>query len=189
LNNDNEEEIYGSKVENKLIAHLPKTISSAQLFTLACMLNKPDIEANVHDIDFKYSDYKFHLGKNLDLIQRLHPLCEKFSQTIAHLNQSFAKLDSELDWLQHTNDNETSQKEKELLFNELHANFINNHRTIAEIEGPLSARIIDELNTTHTECDEFIEDLNESVNQVKSKYAKTNESMEAYAEVFEAKKA
>ena len=69
LNNDNEEEIYGSKVENKLIAHLPKTISSAQLFTLACMLNKPDIEANVHDIDFKYSDYKFHLGNRHDNVE------------------------------------------------------------------------------------------------------------------------
>lgn len=48
---------------NKLIAQLPKTISSSQVFALACMLNKPDIEANVHEIDFKYSDYKFHLGK------------------------------------------------------------------------------------------------------------------------------
>ncbi len=54
----------GSKSsENKLIAQLPKTISRAQVFALVCMLNKPDIEANVHDIDFKYSDYKFHLGE------------------------------------------------------------------------------------------------------------------------------
>ncbi len=51
------------KVENKLIDYLPKTISSAQLFTLTCMLNKPEIEANVHEIDFKYGDYRFHLGK------------------------------------------------------------------------------------------------------------------------------
>ncbi len=58
------------KVENKLIACLPKTISSAQLFALACMLNKPEIEANVHEIDFKYSDYKFHLGKQRILIRK-----------------------------------------------------------------------------------------------------------------------
>lgn len=50
---------------NKLIAQLPKTISSTQVFALACMLNKPDIEANVHEIDFKYTDYKFHLGKRV----------------------------------------------------------------------------------------------------------------------------
>lgn len=51
------------KVDNKLVKHLPKTISLPQLFNLVCMVNKPEIEANVHDIDFKYSDYKFQLGK------------------------------------------------------------------------------------------------------------------------------
>lgn len=175
-------------VDNKLIAHLSKTISSPQLFALVCMLNKPDIEANVHDIDFKYSDYKFQLSKNYDLMCRLQPLSEKFSQTIAQLNQSFSKLDAELEWLKNTNDNETSQKEKETLFEELHSACTQNNTIITNLEGPLASRIVDEVTNSNARCDEFVQDLNENVQQVKDKHANFTTSLTEYVEVFEEQK-
>lgn len=121
-------------------------------------------------------------------MQRLHPLCEKFSQTIAQLNQSFGKLDSELDWLQTTNDNETSQKEKESLFAELQSSIAHNEQVIDDLQGPLTTRMVDELNTTNSQCDEFIEDLNETIAQVENKFHKTSENLANYAQAFELKK-
>ncbi len=115
-------------------------------------------------------------------------MCEKFSQAIAQLHQSFAKLDSELDWLQNTNDNETSQKEKEVLFADLQATLLNNKLAITELEGPEVAKIIDEVNNAHTDCDEFIQDLNDNLAQVKLKQVRTGEALEAFAELFEQKK-
>ena len=63
-----------------------------------------------------------------------------------------------------------------------------NNQVILELEGPLAQRIIDELNTTPSQSDKFIEDLNENISQVKQKSNKINEDLSAYAQVFEAKK-
>jgi hypothetical protein len=121
-------------------------------------------------------------------MQRLHPLCENFSQTIAHLHQSFAKLDSELDWLQTTSDNETSQKEREALFADLQAALAQNQLTIADLEGPQAARIVDELTTAHTDCDEFVQDLNDNLDLVKAKQIRTGQALQDFAEIFEQRK-
>ena len=121
-------------------------------------------------------------------MQRLYPLCEKFSQSIAQLNQSFGKLDSELEWLKSTNDNETSQKEKETLFSELNGTMAQNNEAIEDLEHRLAVKMVEELNTTSVQCDEFVEDLGASISQVKDKYGRVCTKLAAYGELFEERK-
>ena len=174
--------------DNKYLTYLPKTTSSSSVHALSCLFDKADIEAKINEIDSKYNDYKFLLVKNLNLMQRLYPLCEKFSHTIVQLNQSFGKFESELEWLKTSNDNESSIKEKENLFNEIKKGILENENIIANLEGPLSSRIIDELNTTNSLCDEFITDLNNNINQVKFKFNGLNEQLDAYEKLFESRR-
>lgn len=125
----------------------------------------------------------------MDLMQRLYPLCERFSQNMAQLNHSFAKLDSELEWLAASNANETNQKDKETLFTELQSTMAQNNDTIEDLERRLSTKMIDELNATpSTKCDEFIEDLDTNIALVKDKYTRCAEKLAEYAALFEEKK-
>ena len=183
----NEDEMNRSRVDNRFFNFLPKTISSAAVLALSNMLDKQDIEMKVNQIDVKYTDYKFLLGKNLNLMHRLYPLCEKFSHTIVQLNQSIGKFEYELEWLKSSSENETSQKDRDLLFNELKKNIVESQDVLVNLEGPLSARIIDELNTSNSFCDEFIADLNENINQVKLKFSKLNEKLEEYQSMLDEK--
>ena len=165
---------YDDEGANKYLAHLPKTISSGAVHALVSLLDKQDLDTKVEDINAKYTEYKMSLSKNLSLMHSLYPLCEKFSHTIVQLNQSFGKFESELVWLHSSNDNETSPKEKEALFAEVKRGILDNEDIISNLEGPLSARIIDEFNTLDEDslqnanfCDEFIQDLNANINQVR----------------------
>lgn len=112
------------------------------------------------------------LLKNLGLMERLYPQCEKFSSSISQLNQLIAKHESELDWLTESSENETSSKEKESLYEELKHSVAESQEILACLEGPLSAIIIDEFNSTptQTECNELIVDLNENIDRVKLKF-------------------
>jgi hypothetical protein len=115
------------------------------------------------------------LGSNLGLMERLFPLCEKFSSSIAQLNQTLAKHESELEWLTESSENETSAREKEILYDELKQSVRESEGLMNNLEGALSAHIIDELNTIHqSECDELIADLNENIDRVKFKFGYTH---------------
>ena len=89
--------------------YLPKTIGMQALNALCAMLDKSAIEEKVNEIELKYTEYKLQLDANFSLMHRLHPLCEKFSQLLAQLNQSVRKYESELTWLAASNDNESSE--------------------------------------------------------------------------------
>jgi DNA repair exonuclease SbcCD ATPase subunit len=177
---------------NRYLPHLPKTISSSAVQALVSMLNCADIESRVDETESKYANYKFSLNKNLNLMQSLYPLCEKFSHTIVQLNQSFSKFEAELVWLQAANDNETTLKDKEDIYDEIKRGVRENEDVIINLEGPLSARIMEELSDGNEEnmefCQEFIEDLNNNINQAKVKYDDLNEKLDQYAKTFEARR-
>lgn len=175
--------------ENKLVNYLPKTISIQALLALNGMLNKSTIEDTVNQIEFKYTDYKFQLDANLELMLRLYPLCEKFSQTIAQLNQAVRKYESELTWLAASNDNESSEQEKEELLNELRKNVSQMTAVLVGVEENLSTRIMDELMSAQSsvECSEFMADLNENIGLVKQNYEKFNHELDTFEAEFKAR--
>ena len=128
-------EDFTSEAKDTLVNSLPKTISSQAVLSLALMLDKPEIESRVDEVEIRYNEYTLALGNNMSLMHRLYPLCEKFAHGLAQLGQAMAKCESELDWLQSSSDNESSQREKEELLNELRNNAIEHYQVIESLEG------------------------------------------------------
>ena len=182
---------------NRYLSQLPKTISSPVVYALTSMLDSHAIESNVDEIEAKYTTYKLTLSQNLNLMQSLYPLCEKFSHTLVQLNQACAKFDAELSWLHNSSDNEATLKDKDEVFEELKRGVCENEDLIAELEGPLAAQIVDELSANREDasgssdlafCQEFIQDLNNNISGVKVKFEDLNEKLAQYASMLEARR-
>lgn len=158
-------------IKNRYVGLLPKTISSACVKNLAAMIDSLDVEEKCSRVASTYNGYQEVLRKNLALMERLFPLCESFSSSISQLNQVIARHESELEWLIESSENETSAREKETLYDELKRNVKESEEILTSLEGPLSASIIDEINTSGAQqCDELIADLNENIDRVKLKF-------------------
>jgi len=190
LDTSNLLEINVKSDDNKLVDYLPKTIGIQALNALCSMMDHTAIDEKVNEIELKYTDYKLQLDANFNLMHRLHPLCEKFSQTIAQLNQSVRKYESELTWLAASNDNESSEQEKVEQLNDLRKNILNNSDILEQqVENTLSTQIISELMNSQTpiECEEFKTDLNENIYVVKQNIEKFIYALDTYELEFKAK--
>lgn len=181
LHENYDEKLPAESSDNKYVAQLPKTISTQSVHDLSLMLDRTHIELRVNEIESRYNEYKHLLGENLNLMERLFPLCEKFSTTVGSLTNAVNKYELELEWLRESGENETSGREKETLYDELKKNFHDGEEAIVtELEGSLSARIIDELNTANSLCDEFITDLNGSIDTIRAKFNQLGEKFTKY---------
>lgn len=191
-NNNEQDELNDSqdsdKLDNKYLSYLPKSVSLSALHSLVSMLDKTDIEDQINQIDLRFKDYKFLLTKNLSLMHRIHPLCENFSCSISEVTKSVSKQDSDLDWLEASSDNETSQKDKENLLNEIKKNLHENENLVLNLQGPVSSRLIDELKPANIKCDEFISNLNENINAVKSKLKNASDKLNSCFESLESRR-
>lgn len=161
---------------NRYVSLLPKTISSPCVKNLSEMIDHVDVEQKVSEVESTFNKYAELLRGNVNLVERLFPLCEGFSSSISQMSQLIAKHEFELEWLTESSENETSAKEKETLYEELKRSVKDSEEILTSLEGPLSTSIIDEINNTATsdgganQCGELILDLNENIDRVKLKF-------------------
>ena len=175
--------------ENRYLGLLPKTISSVCVKSLVEMIDQPDVECKVADVESKYNNYLETLRRNLGLMERLFPLCEKFSSSISQLNQVIAKHESELEWLSESSENETSAKEKEAMYDELKRNVKESEKIMNNLEGALSTSIIDELNSSSgVDSEELIADLNENIERIRLKFGTLNTHLNEYELALESRR-
>lgn len=128
------------------------------------------------------------LLKNLGLMERLHPMCEKFSSSISQLSQAIARHEAELEWLTESSENETSSKEKEALYEELKRNVKESEDLMNDLEDLLSDSIINELSASSSKCDELIADMNENLDRVKLKFGTLNTHFNEYELALESRR-
>ncbi|CAF0875804.1 unnamed protein product, partial [Brachionus calyciflorus] len=158
LNNHNDDD------ENKYLCYLPKSATQSSLHNLINLLNNDIIMSSIDSLELKINEFKILLDNNLNIMHRLYPLCEKFSLNLSRLNQSISNLDCDLDWLDSTNENETSQKDKKDLYNQIKESIVDNEQLLTnDIQDTISSSIIDEINLSNFQCTDLITDLNENI--------------------------
>lgn len=174
--------------DNKYIEFLPKSASISSLDNLVNLLDSDEIFNSINFLENRSLNFKNLLEMNLNLFHRLFPICERLSLNLSNLNQSISILESDLDWLDRSNQNEISLKDKEDFFEKIYESIIKNNKLFeSDIQNTICSRIIEEININNIECDELINDLNKQIQEVNENLNILNEKYQKAFQKFQIK--
>lgn len=174
--------------DNKYIEFLPKSVSIASLNNLVNLLDSDEIFKTILLLENKSLYLKDFLNSNLNIFKRLYPKCENLSLNLSNLNQSITIIESDIEWLENSNENEISLKDKENLFEKTYQCILRNEKSFEkDIQISLCSNIIDEINSKNIECNNLIDDINKNIEETGKKLILLNDKYNKAYQNFQKK--